>query len=173
MLDMGDFAGGLLKYLKKPPIPRLTLGGGFGKFSKLARGHLDLHSGRSQVDFEWLTCQLESLGASGNILETSRQANTAAEVLELASNAGIQLGDRIAQLARDQALKKLHAEMSAMTYDERVDDLGLKPDRADVILPAGEIYMKVMSLAKCKGIIVPKVGLSDGIILGLYRSITG
>ncbi len=108
MLDMGDFAGGLLKYLRKHPIPRLTLGGGFGKFSKLARGHLDLHSGRSQVDFEWLACQLESLGASGNILETSRQANTAAEVLELASNAGIQLGDRIAQLARDQAQKKLH-----------------------------------------------------------------
>ena len=71
-----------------------------------------------------------------------------------------------------KALKKLHAEMSAMTYDERVDDLGLKPDRADVILPAGEIYMKVMSLAKCKGIIVPKVGLSDGIILDLFRSIT-
>jgi exopolyphosphatase/guanosine-5'-triphosphate,3'-diphosphate pyrophosphatase len=71
-----------------------------------------------------------------------------------------------------KAIKKLHSEMSAMTYDERVDDLGLKPDRADVILPAGEIYMKIMALAKCKGIIVPKVGLSDGIILDLFRSIT-
>ncbi|NBB83064.1 MAG: cobalt-precorrin-5B (C(1))-methyltransferase, partial [Alphaproteobacteria bacterium] len=39
-LDMGDFAGGLLKYLRKHPVPRLTLAGGFGKISKLAAGHL-------------------------------------------------------------------------------------------------------------------------------------
>ncbi|MEM7250008.1 MAG: cobalt-precorrin-5B (C(1))-methyltransferase [Pseudomonadota bacterium] len=54
MLDMGDFAGGLLKYLRTHPLPRLTIGGGFGKLSKLAFGHLDLHSGRSQVDLDWL-----------------------------------------------------------------------------------------------------------------------
>ncbi|MCH7487947.1 MAG: cobalt-precorrin-5B (C(1))-methyltransferase, partial [Proteobacteria bacterium] len=47
MLDMGDFVGGLLKYLRRHPVPRLTLGGGFAKISKLAMGHLDLHSGRS------------------------------------------------------------------------------------------------------------------------------
>src|SRR3546814_14843241 len=52
LLDMGDFAGGLLKYLRKHPLPRLTIGGGFGKLCKLAAGQLDLHSGRSQVDFD-------------------------------------------------------------------------------------------------------------------------
>ncbi|WP_417727913.1 cobalt-precorrin-5B (C(1))-methyltransferase [Roseovarius sp.] len=51
MLDMGDFAGGLLKYLAKHPLPRLTIGGGIGKMVKLAQGARDLHSGRSQVDF--------------------------------------------------------------------------------------------------------------------------
>jgi len=51
MLDMGDFAGGLLKYMARHPVPRLTIGGGIGKITKLAQGALDLHSSRSQVDF--------------------------------------------------------------------------------------------------------------------------
>lgn len=54
MLDMGDFAGGMLKYLRRHPVPRVTIGGGLGKLTKLAQGAVDLHSGRSQVDFEAL-----------------------------------------------------------------------------------------------------------------------
>ena len=50
-LDMGDFAGGLLKYLRRHPVARLTIAGGIGKLTKLAQGAMDLHSGRSQVDF--------------------------------------------------------------------------------------------------------------------------
>lgn len=50
MLDMGDFAGGMLKYLRRHPIPRVTIAGGIGKLTKLAQGALDLHSKRSQVD---------------------------------------------------------------------------------------------------------------------------
>ncbi len=51
MLDMGDFFGGLIKYLRRHPIARLTIGGGIGKITKLAQGAVDLHSSRSQVDF--------------------------------------------------------------------------------------------------------------------------
>ena len=54
MLDMGDFAGGLMKYLGRHPVPRLTVGGGIGKMTKLAQGARDLHSDRSQVDFQQL-----------------------------------------------------------------------------------------------------------------------
>ncbi|HHC30196.1 MAG TPA: cobalt-precorrin-5B (C(1))-methyltransferase, partial [Rhodobacterales bacterium] len=54
MLDMGDFAGGMLKCLARHPVARVTIGGGPGKLAKLAQGALDLHSGRSQVDFERL-----------------------------------------------------------------------------------------------------------------------
>lgn len=50
MLDMGDFAGGMLKYLRRNPIPRITIAGGPGKLAKLGQGALDLHSARSQVD---------------------------------------------------------------------------------------------------------------------------
>ncbi|MEM9129511.1 MAG: cobalt-precorrin-5B (C(1))-methyltransferase CbiD, partial [Pseudomonadota bacterium] len=59
MLDMGDFAGGLLKYLAKHPIPRITIGGGIGKMTKLAQGARDLHSARSQVDFKALAEVME------------------------------------------------------------------------------------------------------------------
>ncbi|MCR9113940.1 MAG: cobalt-precorrin-5B (C(1))-methyltransferase [Rhodobacteraceae bacterium] len=55
MLDMGDFAGGLLKYLARHPVERITIGGGIGKMTKLAQGARDLHSGRSQVDFAALS----------------------------------------------------------------------------------------------------------------------
>src|SRR5258708_773829 len=50
LIDMGDFAGGMLKYLRSHPVGRLTIAGGFGKMVKLAAGHLDLHSSRSRVD---------------------------------------------------------------------------------------------------------------------------
>ena len=79
---MGDFVGGLVKYLRQHPIPKLTLAGGFAKFTKLAQGAIDLHSARSQVDFETLA----DWGAScGMKAEPIRHANSALEVLQSAS----------------------------------------------------------------------------------------
>ncbi|NCO22524.1 MAG: cobalt-precorrin-5B (C(1))-methyltransferase [Rhodobacterales bacterium] len=54
MLDMGDFVGGLVKYLCRHPVARLTIGGGLAKMTKLSQGARDLHSARSQVDFSRL-----------------------------------------------------------------------------------------------------------------------
>ena len=81
MLDMGDFAGGVLKYLRVNPVPRVTIGGGFGKMVKLAQGAMDLHSGRSQVDFTWLATHVDA-SLRGQVLA----ANTALEVLDIAGN---------------------------------------------------------------------------------------
>ncbi len=53
-IDMGDFAGGLLKYARRHPIPRLTIAAGLAKLTKLAQGALDLHSARSRVDMKKL-----------------------------------------------------------------------------------------------------------------------
>ncbi|MGF1592654.1 MAG: cobalt-precorrin-5B (C(1))-methyltransferase [Kiloniellaceae bacterium] len=104
LLDMGDFAGGLLKYLRRHPLPRLTIAGGFGKLCKLAAGHLDLHSGRSQVDFDLLAEALAGLGAEAALVAQARGANTAKEVLDLASAAGLPLADAVAVRARETAL---------------------------------------------------------------------
>lgn len=106
-LDMGDFAGGLLKYLRAHPVPNLTLAGGFGKFSKLAQGHLDLHSGRSQVDLDWLADRLVDLGGDADLVAAMRTANTAAEVLARATDAGLPIADRVAALSRATALEAL------------------------------------------------------------------
>jgi cobalt-precorrin-5B (C1)-methyltransferase len=78
MMDMGDFAGGLLKYVREHPVARVTIGGGFGKITKLAQGAMDLHSGRSQVDFEWL-----AKFAPAHLHKGVKAANTAQQVLDM------------------------------------------------------------------------------------------
>jgi cobalt-precorrin-5B (C1)-methyltransferase len=98
LLDMGDFAGAVLKYLRRHPIPRLTIVGGFAKLSKLAAGHLDLHSARSQVDLAFLG-ELGGLDLAG--------ANTGLEALHLAQAAGVPLGDAVADRAAASALDVL------------------------------------------------------------------
>ena len=107
MLDMGDFAGGLLKYLRRHPLPRLTIGGGFGKLSKLAMGHMDLHSGRSQVDMARLAGWVRKLGGASALASEVEAANTANQVLQTASAAGLSLADLVAQEARTHALSML------------------------------------------------------------------
>ena len=104
ILDMGDFVGGLLKYLRKNPIAKITLAGGFAKFSKLAQGAMDLHSGRSQVDLDWLAQLAKSKGATQNLCDNISRANTAMEALELANQESINLPEEIAINAQKQAL---------------------------------------------------------------------
>lgn len=106
LLDMGDFAGGLLKYLRTHPIDRLTLAGGFAKFTKLAQGAMDLHSGRSQVDMDWLAERAAELGLDDEDVASIRAANTALEALGIASGK-IDLPTHVACLAREQALAVL------------------------------------------------------------------
>ena len=103
LLDMGDFAGGLLKYLRQHPVERLTIAGGFAKMVKLAQGALDLHSSRSQIDFDFLA----SLAGSASLRQSILDANTAMEALEKAQNAGIDLATPIADMARRTAIKTL------------------------------------------------------------------
>ena len=56
-----------------------------------------------------------------------------------------------------------------MTYHERIFELQMNPDRADVIIPATRIYLSAMKWSKAKNIFVPKIGLADGIIKSLYN----
>lgn len=107
LLDMGDFAGAVLKYLRRHPVDRLTLCGGFAKLSKLAAGHLDLHSGRSQVDKAFLARLARDGGADEALCREVTDANTGLAALELCAAAGVPLGDLVAVAARDQALSVL------------------------------------------------------------------
>jgi len=82
LLDMGDFVGGMLKYLRRHPVPRLTIAGGFAKMVKLAQGHGDLHSARSQIDFSSLADTAAELGMD---YAAVAGANTALDVLGMAT----------------------------------------------------------------------------------------
>jgi exopolyphosphatase/guanosine-5'-triphosphate,3'-diphosphate pyrophosphatase len=66
-------------------------------------------------------------------------------------------------------MKKLFENLKELSVDERIDRFQLKPDRADVIVPALNIYLHVMNVLKCNEISVPKIGLSDGMIYEMYR----
>ena len=96
MIDMGDFAGGMLKYLARNPIDRVTIGGGIGKLTKLAQGARDLHSGRSQVDFDVLAEWLEDPEVS--------DMNTALQAYE---KLGEKMSSLIAVKAQSQAIEIL------------------------------------------------------------------
>jgi len=77
---------------------------------------------------------------------------------------GKQLGKPLSLIymkAHYQFLKK-------MTYEQRISELGLNPDRADVIIPATKIYLNAMKWSKANKIYVPKIGLADGIVKSLY-----
>ncbi|EWC64111.1 Cobalt-precorrin-6 synthase, anaerobic [Actinokineospora spheciospongiae] len=107
LLDMGDFAGAVLKYLRRHPVPRLTIAGGFGKLSKLADGHLDLHSGRSQVDLAALAATAVTAGGGDELAARITAGNTALEALRLAEAAGVPLGDAVAAGAKATAVEVL------------------------------------------------------------------
>jgi exopolyphosphatase/guanosine-5'-triphosphate,3'-diphosphate pyrophosphatase len=66
-------------------------------------------------------------------------------------------------------LKKIYREIKSYTYEERLKILGFNPDRADVIVPAAEIFLNIMQLADIGEIYVPIIGLADGIIQLEYQ----
>lgn len=99
LLDMGDFAGGLLKYLRNHPVEKLTIAGGFAKLTKLAQGALDLHSSRSQIDMNFLASIVPQTHQSEELTKLILSANTALEVLELTRQRGIDLAPIVARKA--------------------------------------------------------------------------
>ena len=103
LVEMGDFVGAVLKHLRRCPVARVTLCGGFGKITKLSMGHMDLHSRKSAVNFDALALNAEELGADSVTVTAIRSANTSAQALSLAAEKGLPLGNRVCELARDAA----------------------------------------------------------------------
>jgi cobalt-precorrin-5B (C1)-methyltransferase len=91
LIEMGDFVGGLLKYLREHPVPRLTIAGGPAKMTKLAEGKLDLHSKRGAVDLAALGERVALAGGASALVEAVRGANSGLHAFELAQPAGFDL----------------------------------------------------------------------------------
>jgi cobalt-precorrin-5B (C1)-methyltransferase len=112
LIDMGDFVGGTLKYLRRHPVPRLTLAGGFAKLAKLAAGHLDLHSSRSRIDAAALGRLLAGLGAEPGTVAAAAQSDSAAAILDLAGRRRNPLAEAVARQAREVVFATLCGEIA-------------------------------------------------------------
>jgi cobalt-precorrin-5B (C1)-methyltransferase len=125
LIDMGDFVGGTLKYLRRHPVPRLTLAGGFAKLAKLASGHLDLHSARSRVDPGVLAARLADAGAPLATVAQARQAEGAGEILAIAAAASPDCAARLTRLVAAQAREVALATLAGgIAVDVMVFDRG-------------------------------------------------
>jgi cobalt-precorrin-5B (C1)-methyltransferase len=120
LIDMGDFVGGMLKYLRTHPVPRVAIAGGVGKMSKLAQGLLDLHSKRGAVDLSVLAEFARDAGASTALRERILASNTAAEAFGHAVAQGVALGDEVARAAQRTAARVVEGrgiDIEAVVFD--------------------------------------------------------
>jgi exopolyphosphatase / guanosine-5'-triphosphate,3'-diphosphate pyrophosphatase len=95
---------------------------------------------------------IELIGSGGNINKVFRLS-----------------GNKDGVPLRLKKLKDIHSYIESFTIEERIKELGFNPDRADVIIPATELYLKIMRWTSAKKILIPKIGVSDGIVHQLYN----
>ncbi|MFN8775710.1 MAG: exopolyphosphatase [Flavobacteriales bacterium] len=79
-------------------------------------------------------------------------------------------GKKMQETISRQEVQEQHEYLRSFTLEQRIVRLRMKPDRADVILPAAQIYLTIMDYAGIEEMIVPKIGLSDGIILDMFNA---
>ncbi|MFZ1070344.1 MAG: cobalt-precorrin-5B (C(1))-methyltransferase, partial [Methyloceanibacter sp.] len=114
LLDMGDFVGGTLKYLRTHPVPRVTIAGGIAKITKLAQGMLDLHSARGRVELGAMARVARECGGSEELTRRIVGVNTTPEAFALAASEGIQFGDAVAERAWDVAAEVLAGALTEL-----------------------------------------------------------
>ncbi|GGH10482.1 cobalt-precorrin-5B C(1)-methyltransferase [Alsobacter metallidurans] len=122
LIDMGDFVGGMLKYVRRHPVERVTVAGGFAKMTKLGQGLLDLHSRRGEVDLGWLAQRFAEAGASAGQVAEAAALASANEALLLARTAGVDLGAAVAEAAWATAAKALAGsgvELDVAVFDRQ------------------------------------------------------
>ena len=117
VVEMGDFAGAVLKRLRRVPMKKLSICGGFGKISKLAAGNQSLHSKDSSIDFGFLGEQAVKAGGDRVLRDRILCANTSLEALTWCQDENLPLADEICALARETALKvsRYHCEIDVYT----------------------------------------------------------
>ncbi|WP_028695555.1 cobalt-precorrin-5B (C(1))-methyltransferase [Pseudomonas cremoricolorata] len=116
LIEMGDFVGAVLKHLRRVPMARLSLCGGFGKISKLAAGHMDLHSRHSSIDLPQLAAWSADLGADAALQQAIIAANTSQQALALAHAEGVRLGDAVCAHARAFARSVVPAQVQVEVF---------------------------------------------------------
>ena len=126
LIEMGDFVGAVLKYFKKVPVNKLSICGGFGKLSKLSQGHLDLHSGASSIDFNFLASLAKQQGATNNLLDKIISANTSVQALKFCQEQEIDLAKLVCEKALAVAKKIVpsHVDVEIWAVDRKGQVVG-------------------------------------------------
>jgi cobalt-precorrin-5B (C1)-methyltransferase len=130
LIDMGDFVGGMLKYIRAHPVQRVTIAGGVAKMTKLAQGMLDVHSKRGAADLDALANVAESAGATADLVGRIRTANMVAEAFQLAVAEGVDIGNAIAASAWQTAASAFNApeiELEILIFDREGQLMGQAP----------------------------------------------
>ena len=96
---------------------------------------------------------------------------TGGNIETLAKLAGARPDPEVGRLPVD-SLRAVIERLAAMSYRQRVEDLGLREDRADVVLPAAAVYLRLAELCRAEEIIVPNVGVKEGVLLDLVDRLT-
>ncbi len=144
LIDMGDFVGGMLKYLKTHPIERLTIAGGVAKMTKLAQGMLDVHSKRGLADLDALAKLALEAGANDALVDSIRHANTVSHAFTMADADGIDLGDVVAERAwrtAADALNTPETQLEILVFDREgvlKGRYGFAPSHHVPAFPSGE-----------------------------------
>ena len=129
------------------------------RLKKLLLKNYAKHSLLEEVNEEWLKnftapySSIAAIGSGGNINKVFRLANS-----------------KIGKPLSDNKMMKVRRFLKYFTVEQRIRELGLRPDRADVIIPALDIYLKIMKWAGIRKIYVPQIGLADGIVRVLYKN---
>jgi exopolyphosphatase/guanosine-5'-triphosphate,3'-diphosphate pyrophosphatase len=151
----------------------VDVGGGSTEFSLFVEGKI-----RSSKSFKIGTVRLLNNMVSEIVwdeIEKWIKNNTESldNITLIGSGGNINKLFKLSEKHQDKPLSYMYIQaqyqkLSNMSYEQRIADLGLNPDRADVIIPATQIYLNAMKWSGARNIYVPKIGLSDGIVKAMY-----
>jgi len=97
--------------------------------------------------------QIECVGSGGNINKITKL-----------------FGDKEKKTISFKQFEKAYQNLSKLSVSERMNTYNLRVDRADVIVPASEIYLKIMKTIHANYILAPKIGLADGLVINLFKN---
>jgi len=107
------------------------------------------------MQFEPYFGQIQCVGSGGNINKIAKL-----------------FGDKDTRIITLKQFEKAYKNLSKLTIPERMEEYNLRSDRADVIVPASEIYLKIMTTIQADQIVAPKIGLADGLVINLYKKLS-
>ena len=155
----------------------VDVGGGSTEINLLVKGELVCSKSynigtvrmlNDAVDFgEWKRLEADMKTLSENYLGTNiiGSGGNINKLYRLAEKT-----DKKRQRISVTVLKSLYEKLKLLSFEERMQVFNLKPDRADVIVPASEIFLTIAEILHSEYIYVPVIGLADGIIDGLYAA---